>query len=354
MFIRSSKNPILRPNRSISWQARKLYNPTVIYEEGIYHLFFRAVGRDWISRIGHAVSSDGMKFVKNSEPLIIPQGEFETHGVEDPRITKIKNKYYLAYTAFDGYSPRLSLATSYDLKRWRKHGPMIPQWSSYRAHAFRDLYDDLNDAPIPKKEWIKAGGIFPELFHTDYWMLFGDSHIWMARSQNGISWYPYPDWKPFLSPRIGTRLFDNTHVEMGPAPIRTEKGWLILYHGVDDKRAYQLGFILLDLKNPRKIVFRTDKPIFSPERNFETSGQVDILPGGIKAMKNMSQEELEKFIKESKKNKRMPQVIFCCGAVIVDGKLRIYYGAGDTYICTAVADLDEIWQFMERNPYKKI
>lgn len=346
MFTRSKNNPILKPNPKNFWESRKVYNPAAFYEDGRYYLFYRAIGEDWISRIGLATSPDGENFSRSDKPLLEPAGELETKGVEDPRITKIQDTYYLTYNALslnaDGKAAvNLCLATSNDLKNWQRHGAMLPDWDFTKAGGVYTKFDE-NGKPFVKPKqnsWSKGGGIFPEKINNQFLMLFGEYRMWLATSDDGIKWTG--EQKPFLEPRPGN-YFDNTFVEMGPPPLKTDKGWLVLYHGVNKKHWYQIGFLLLDLNNPRKILFRSKEPIFEPTEPYELSGLVDVLPGGVPAMQKMSPEELNKFIKEATAKKIMPRVVFCCGAVPVGGILKLYYGAGDSVIGLAEAPLAEV------------
>jgi predicted GH43/DUF377 family glycosyl hydrolase len=320
MFTRSKLNPILKPNPSHPWEAKKLYNPGAIFYNGKYHLFYRAVGRgkDWKSSIGYAVSEDGEKFKRSSKPLLVGENKLEKRGLEDPRITKIKNTFYMAHTAYDGITPRLSIATSKNLKKWQKHGPALTDWNLEKAGGI--FMKIKNGRAFPKKistEWSKSGGIFPKKINGKYLMLFGEFKIWFAESDNGLNWVG--NLKPFIEPRSGN-YFDNTFIEMGPPPIKTDKGWLVLYQGIDKKIVYRLGFILLDLKNPRKIIYRSRKPIFEPKADYELKGLIDI------------------------SHDNQPKVVFCCGAIVVKGILKIYYGCGDTNIATAYVSLDKLLQ----------
>lgn len=346
MFERSLKNPILKPNKKIPWESFKVYNPGAWYENNEYHLFYRAVGKAWITKIGYAKSKDGENFIRNKKPILGPETDIEIGGVEDPRIVKIENKYFMSYTAFDRVVPRLCLATSKDLKKWQRHGEMIPNWDFTKAKGFVVRWGKARLNPIARKKWIKAGGIFPEIINGKYWMLFGDRNIWLANSQDGIHWQPI--WEPFIRPRPGN-YFDNTHIEMGPPPIKTKKGWLVLYHGINDKIVYRIGFLILDLKDPAKILFRNEKSVFEPEEPYEFSGIVDILPGGFDAMETMNKDELKQYIQKAKDDRTMPNVIFCCGAVVVNDILRIYYGASDSVICTATSELDNILDIYRKN-----
>ncbi len=134
---------------------------------------------------------------------------------------------------------------------------------------------------------------------------------------------------------------------MGPSPIKTDKGWLILYHGIDKKIFYRLGFLLLDINDPTKILYRSKNAIFGPKESYELGkiiGKtfIDVIPGGLEAIHSKKSEDLKNYLAELDKRKMIPKVIFCCGAIVVDGVLRIYYGASDTFICTATAKLKDV------------
>jgi predicted GH43/DUF377 family glycosyl hydrolase len=340
MFTRSKFNPILLPDERHSWEEAKVYNSAALYEDGIYHLFYRAMGKKWISSIGYATSTDGEHFTRSEYPLIEPEHESEKQGIEDPRIVKIDNMYFLTYTAYDGVTARLCLATSKDLKKWHKHGRMFEQWDYTKGmNIWEYLREIIKEKLFIKKEWAKAGGIFPETMQKKYWMLFGDNKIRLAHSRDGIKWTPLQE--PFLSARCG-EYFDNNFVEMGPPPIKTDKGWLILYHGINKRIIYSIGFLILDSDDITKILYRSDKPIFEPTESYELSGIVDILPGGYKKMQRMSKHELDTFITKMDHKGKMPRVTFSNGAVSTGNTLRIYYGASDSVLCTATASLDEI------------
>lgn len=341
IFIPIKHNPILKPDPKSVWQSLMVYNPGLIYENGIYHLFYRAVGGGWISRIGHAFSRDGEKFIRDKKPLLSPELTIEKNGLEDPRLVKINDLYYLTYTAYDGRSARLCLATSNDLKKWLKHGEMMPDWNFKRAHGFIVPWDSAQKTPEAAEHWSKAGGIFPEKINGKFHMLFGDRHIWLANSRNGLNWQPV--YKPLLKPR--PNFFDSAHIEMGPPPLKTERGWLVLYHGIENKKGrviYRLGFALLDLKNPSKILYRAPKPVFAPPAGHIPSGLVNILPGGFKTMELMEAGELKTFIKKAAKKHNLPKVIFCNGAIIVNDVLKIYYGLGDTTINVASIKINHL------------
>ena len=144
--------------------------------------------------------------------------------------------------------------------------------------------------PVTSGRFAGKKAIFPERLNGKYWLFFGDRLIWYASSENGTSWVP--EYEPLLKPRRG--FFDSVHVEMGPPPLRTKQGWLILYHGIDESITYRLGYLLLDLHNPLKILKRSKTPIFEPRKNYELGGQIDI----------------------TQNKEYLPQVIFCNGAIL--------------------------------------
>jgi len=342
IFTRSQSNPILKPDQNHDWENLKLYNPGAIYYHEQYHLFYRAVnkGADWRSSIGYAVSDDGENFQRFEEPLLRSDNESELRGLEDPRITKIGDTFYMAYAAYDGETPRLSVATSGDLRTWQKQGAVFADWNFSRAGGVYTYFvDGKPQTKEMTKEWSKSGAIFPEKIDGKYLLLFGEHRIWFAESVDGVHWVG--DSEPFLNPR-GGEYFDNCFVEMGPPPIKTEKGWLVLYHGIDNTNCYRIGALLLDLSDPRKILYHSTEPIFEPQESYELAGLVDVLPGGLDALQKLSESEQKKYITEAQKKGTMPKIVFCCGAVVVNDKLRIYYGASDSVICTAVAKMSNV------------
>jgi predicted GH43/DUF377 family glycosyl hydrolase len=345
IFTRSKKNPVLKPNLENDWESFKVYNPGAFFEDDTYHLFYRAMNRgdNWRSSLGYATSSDGETFTQFPKPLLSPETQDEKRGLEDPRITKVGETYFMAYAAFDGDDVRLNIATSNNLKDWTKHGKAFSEFQFLKNGGKKfgcvDGKITLNNERAIGKERSKSGGIFPEKIDGKYWMIFGEHTMWLAHSEDGLQWSVEPG--TFLEPRTG-QYFDNAFVEMGPPPIKTEKGWLVLYHGIDEWQTYRLGILLLDLNDPQKIIYRSDDFIFEPEADYEMKGLVDVLPGGMTKIQKMNDVEVEDFLEESVQNKRMPAVVFCCGAVIVESELRIYYGAGDSYICTATAPLKVI------------
>jgi predicted GH43/DUF377 family glycosyl hydrolase len=325
MLKRYSHNPILRGQKNTSWRSKKVYNASVLKVEDEYTMIFRAIGDDWISRLGMAKSSDGFNFIPAQNPVLEPVHIWEQKGCEDPRITKIDGTYWACYTAFDGLTARAAITSSKDLTSWGERHLLFPDLS-------QEQRENLPGA------WSKGAAIFPEKINGRYMLLYGDSRIWPAYSDDLATWEPSDI--PFISARDG--YFDEAYVEMGPPPIKTENGWLVLYHGIDeftDNRTYGIGAILLDLEDPLNILWRSSKPILTPTEKYETVGMIDIVAGGFSALKNMSPRNLFELAAQ----KRLPKAVFCCGAILEGDTLRIYYGAADTVICTATVDLDSLF-----------
>ncbi|MES2436593.1 MAG: hypothetical protein V4519_01150 [Patescibacteria group bacterium] len=345
IFNRSSLNPILPPT-SEWW---KVYNPgAVLDEQGIIHLYPRVVKKeeDWHSRIAHATSTDGEHFTWDSNLILERENSFEKRGLEDPRVVEIDSTYYMAYAAYDGKHVQLHTAIATNpYGPWQRQGEALPGFNFF-AHGAKMVKWE-HGKPVEKtvtkrgEYWSKSGTYFPQKINDEYVMLFGEYYMWLATSQDGITFHS--DEKPFITPRKGTKYFDNTFIETGPQPILTEKGWLVLYHGIDEAFRYQLGFMILDKDNPRNILYRSDESIFGPQEDYEVGDAlIDVIPGGVDAMSTMDDNELKSFYKKARDENIMPQVTFCPGIIVQDGIVRIYYGAGDTSICTAWARLEDI------------
>ena len=209
-FLKYEGNPILQP-QGTGFEEKAVFNPAAIVRNDTLYLLYRAEDTtgagQWngTSRIGLAKSIDGTNFTRRPEPVIVPEYDYETPGgCEDPRIVKVGDTYYLTYTAYDGHTARLSLATSQDLIHWNKYGPILPSWG-----------------------WSKAGAILPEEINSQYIMYFGDSNMWIAYSDDLINWTVDPN--PVMRPRSG--YFDANLVEPGPPPVLMEEGILLIYNG---------------------------------------------------------------------------------------------------------------------------
>lgn len=339
MFERYS-DLILTPETNTEWMNLKVYNPGIILENNTYHMWFNAVGSDWENKIAYAKSENGINFKVNKFPIFEKGWKEETKGPMDPRVSKVDNKYFITYSSDNGKRRALSLATTGDLKNWQRHGLMLRNWDAYKAGVFKIENGERKEEDPGKAERSKAGGIFPEKVKGKYLMIFGNSNLWLAESDNGIDWYV--DYEEFLLPSSGDN-FDSLSVQGGPPPIKTSKGWLYFYHGKRKGSGdYAIGYLVLDLNDPRKILYRTSEPVLVPEKDYEIKGLVDILDGGFEAMSKLSRVELENFVETEYKENRMPKIVFSCGAVLVEDKIRLYYGAADTVIGMAEARIEDL------------
>ena len=346
VFTRSEFNPILYPDPTHAWESLKVYNPGAIFDDGVFHIFYRAVGHgeDWHSSIGHAHSTDGERFVRSNKPVLTREDvTSEFRGLEDPRVVKIDNTYFMSYAAYDGKNVRLHIATSNDLVSWEKHESALPDFRFIREGGSFSRFQDgtwtRRREPKGDDERAKSGALFPEKIDGKYWMLFGEYQVWLASSDDGIHWRHHEG--PFLKAR-GEGFFDEIFVEAGPPPIRTTHGWLVLYHGVDSTFTYRLGYLLLDIQDPSVVLYRSNNCIFEPTADYEVSGFVDVLPGGLKQLETLSVEAMQRLLPKYDREGVMPRVAFCPAAVVVGDTVRIFYGASDTYVCTATARLADI------------
>ncbi|HTY39990.1 MAG TPA: hypothetical protein VMC43_02785 [Candidatus Paceibacterota bacterium] len=304
MAARFSKNPIIKPDPSHGWEAKATFNPAAIYEHGRVHLLYRAMSQDGLSVLGYASSRDGYRFKERLlEPVYRPRMDFEERknpsgnaGCEDPRLTLIGSTLYMCYTAYDGASPPRVALTSISLKdflakRWRWAPPCLLSPPGL---------DDKDAALFPEK----FGGKFA-IIHR----LKNDMDIGFVKK------FPLPKntWlsdTAWFRPRRG--MWDDEKVGLAAPPIKTRAGWLMLYHGVSSAdHQYRVGAALLALRDPKKVLARTDKPILEPTTDYEKQGQI-------------------------------ANVVFPCGAVVVKNKLLVYYGGADTVVGVVTFDLPKL------------
>lgn len=289
-----SVNPILVPGenlftcpvikKTISWEAKDVFNPAVVVRDNKIYMLFRAedtVGRyAGTSRIGLASSDDGLHFVKMKEPVLYPDNDslkiFEWEGgIEDPRVVESEDgRYIMTYTAYDGTTARLLIATSTDLLHWKKHGTLLQG-----KH---------------KNTWSKSGAIvsvqagskiIATKINGKYWMYFGDTNLFMATSDDLIHWTPLEEndsLKSVLTPRKG--FFDSRLVESGPFALLQEEGIVLLYNGMNldeggdstiAKGAYCAGQALFDKNDPSLLIDRLQTNFLRPDKPYEISGQIN-------------------------------------------------------------------------------
>jgi predicted GH43/DUF377 family glycosyl hydrolase len=289
---RAAEEPILAP-QGTGWEAAGTFNPAVVARDGKYVMLYRAQDAAGTSRLGYADSGDGIHFTRRAEPVLSPETEYEEDGgVEDPRLQKFGDTYYLTYTGYNRKDAQLCLATSRDLIHWERKGVILP--------AYEGNWN---------KGWTKSGAIVPEKIDGKYWM------YWLGTSadkndQMGLSYssdllhWTEATGTPVLPRRAGQ--FDSRVVEPGPPPILTDTGIVLIYNGADDQFVYRPGIAVFDRRDPRVLLWRSAQPIFAPEKKWEKTGQV-------------------------------PDVVFVEGMARHGTQWFFYYGGADKYVGVAAA-----------------
>jgi len=254
-------------------------------------MLYRAQDKAGTSRLGYAESADGVHFSRRTDPVFSPETDYEKDGgVEDPRLVKMADTYYLTYTGYNKKDAQLCLATSRDLVHWERKGVALP---AYKGHW--------------NVGWTKSGAIVPEKINGKFWMYFlgtaadKTDQMGLAYSTDLLHWTEATA-QPVLSRRPGR--FDSQVVEPGPPPFLTPEGIVLIYNGADDQLIYRTGFAVFDLHDPSKLVYRSDRSVFAPETDWEKNGQV-------------------------------PNVVFVEGMVEQGNRHLFYYGAADKYVGVA-------------------
>ncbi len=297
MKLQRHPEPVLLPDPASAWECYNVFNPAVIYHNGLFHMLYRAQGVDWVSRIGYAVSADGIRWNRLREPVLTPRDGSDSRGVEDPRVVELEGAFYMTYTAYGrefhgagqpthaggGILPMI--ARSGNLIEWERLGPIV------RGQ------DDKDHVLFPRK----IGGRYAALHRRR-------PHVWLAYSDDLLTWREQ-DMAVVFGPRPGA--WDSVCVGANGVPIETEHGWLLLYHGYDESRTYRFGVCLLDLNDPTRVLRRSALPVFWPEELWELRGDV-------------------------------PNVVFSCANPVVNGTVHVYYGGGDHVIGLATAGVNEL------------
>jgi len=327
-------NPILEPELKHWWESKATFNPGALYEAGKVHLVYRAIGDSDVSVLGYASSVDGFHIDERlDKPIYVPREPFEgaglkypaaTHpeivylsaedeveeevsyvsggggwgGCEDPRLTKIDDRVFMTYVAFDGYSPPRVALTSIHVndfltKSWQWQKPVLISPPGVV---------DKNACILPEKinsKYVIFHRIFPNILIDFVDDLDFDGKTRFLKGEFRI--------RPRLS------YWDSRKIGAGAPPIKTKDGWLLIYHAIGerDPGRYKIGAMLLDLKDPTRVLARSKEPILEPEVWYENEGWKS-------------------------------GVIYPCGAVVMGDRLLVYYGGADRVACVASARLDEL------------
>ena len=310
-------NPIIRPIIEHFWESKATFNPAAIYENGKVHIIYRAIGEDDVSVLGYAASSDGLTIDERLDaPIYVPTQSFEVGGnfrrdlgpspfasgggafggCEDPRITKIDDRIYMTYVAYDGYNPPRVAITSIDANDFLNH-----RWNWRKPVLIsKPGVTDKNACLLSEKiggKYVIFHRIFPDILIDFVDNLEFDGRTFLAG-----------EFK--ISPR--EKYWDSRKVGVGAPPIKTDSGWLLVYQAVGDADVgrYKMGAMLLDPGDLTRVLARSNAPILEPNHWYENDG--------FKA-----------------------GVVYPCGAVTINKKLIVYYGAADTVACVASYDLDK-------------
>jgi beta-1,2-mannobiose phosphorylase / 1,2-beta-oligomannan phosphorylase len=334
-MITIKKEGIILSETELDFENDGVLNPAIMQEGNSVHVLYRAVRRGNYSTIGYAKLEGPLKVVaRNKEPLLIPSTEDEMHGIEDPRIVKIDNVYYLSYCAYDGVNALGSYATSTDLVHFEKKGIIVPEVTYKEFDRLTQCGGHLNEKyerfhvhnhiennPNKRKLlWDKNLIFFPKMIHGKFTFLHRvrpDIQIAAVKSLDELTKEFWSDYLLHFGEHV---LMTSKHeheigyIGGGCPPIETKAGWLLIYHGVHDTAAgyvYSACAALLDIKDPSKEIARLPYPLFKPDTPWELSGYVN-------------------------------NVVFPTGTSLFEDRLYIYYGAADKRIAAASVNLEEL------------
>jgi beta-1,2-mannobiose phosphorylase / 1,2-beta-oligomannan phosphorylase len=334
-MIEVKKEGIILRKTDLEFENEGVLNPAVLREGDIVHVFYRAVQKGNHSTIGYCRLDGPLTVAERwDKPVLVPELEFETHGVEDGRLVKIDDLYYLTYTGYDGTNARGALATSKDLIHFEKRGIVVPpvtyieflyllesaervNLKYYRNHKFYYLEEDNTKKILL---WDKNVIFFPRRINGKL--------CFLHRIRPGIQIVEIEDlkelnngfWKGYCQNLQKHIVMDpifkheSKYIGGGCPPIETEYGWLLIYHGVEETTkglVYSACAALLDLDDPFKEIARLPYALFSPEYEYELFGEVN-------------------------------NVVFPTGTALFENTLFIYYGAADSIIACASLSLSSL------------
>jgi len=296
LFIRHPDNPILT-GEHWPYLVNTVFNAAAADLDGETLLLVRVEDRSGVSHLTVARSADGIHDWRiEQQPALAPSPDHpeEQWGVEDPRATWLEElgRFAVTYTAYSPPGPLVALATTADFRTWERIGPVLPP-------------ENKDAALLPQRfdgRWA--------MLHRPVTSMESGAHIWLSFSPDLRHW---GDHRPLLLARTGP-YWDAGKIGLSAQPLRTERGWLLLYHGVKHTcfgSIYRQGLALLDLQDPRTVLGRTHEWVFSPFESYERSGDVG-------------------------------NVVFACGWMLAGDEVRLYYAGADTCMAVATAPLDQV------------
>ncbi|KOY84445.1 pesticidal protein Cry7Aa [bacterium 336/3] len=341
-MVKVKREGIILEKTENEFENNAVFNPAVWQDGENVHIFYRAVRKGNFSTIGYCLLKGPLEIVKrNDEPLIVPEFEYESHGIEDPRIVKIDDIFYLTYTAYDKVNALGALALSKDLVNFKKQGLISPQLTYNKFKELAKVKGNISDKYFRYcLSYEKRDSLDQKLLLWDKNVMFFPRRIknkllFLHRIRPGIQLVVI-DKLEDLTESFWMNYFINmaNHIVMNPVyrheasyigagcpPIETKEGWLLIYHGVEDTPEgyiYHTCAALLDLENPLKEISRLKMPLFSPKNLWEQKGIVD-------------------------------NVVFPTGTSIFKDRLYIYYGAADEFIAVASMNMNELLDALLNN-----
>ena len=333
MALINREGLILKPTGR-EFENEGVFNPACIRMGDTVHMFYRAVRKGNHSSIGYCKLDGPLKIVERAKkPILFPEYDYEKQGIEDPRVVFLEEIYYLTYMAYDGKNVLTAYATSKDLEKFEKLGSITHRISYAEATGLFSqsnmpnryfCFDKYNknegETGNDVLLWGKDTFLFPKKINGKFALI----HRVLPEIQviyfNDFSELTREFWMKHLA-RLSDYIvldarywFESGWIGGGCPPIETDKGWLFIYHAVEDTgkgRIYRAGAALLDRDNPCKVIGRLKNPLFSPEEEWEKKGVVN-------------------------------NVVFPTGTAVFDGRLYIYHGTADTCIGVVSLELEEL------------
>lgn len=325
-MIKVKKEGVILRKTDLFFENQAVLNPAVIKEGDSVYLFYRAIHEGNYSSIGHCKLQGPLTIVeRSSTPILSPEFDYESHGIEDPRIVKIDDTYYLTYIAFDGTNARGAYATSKDLKNFVKQGLITPE---IKINDFINIVRPVDKVTNKYFSMNTGDGYLMDKDITFFPRKINNKFYFMHRIKPEIQIVAVDNledltddfWKNYflnfhehimLSPRFSQEL---SFIGSGCPPIETKEGWLIIYHGVnghDGGYSYSVRVALMDINNPQREIARLPYQLFKPDSDYELTGLVN-------------------------------KVCFPTGTAIFGDTLYIYYGAADDCIACASLSLTSL------------
>jgi predicted GH43/DUF377 family glycosyl hydrolase len=331
--VRVDKKGIILSNTEKKFENHAVLNPACTKIDDTVHMFYRAVDNNMISTIGYCKFKYDKVIYRSPTPILVPEKPEEQKGLEDPRISKIDNTFYLTYSIFDGKNVFQAYATADELPNFTKQGLMLPkitfgeiknifEHSDLKCARKYLIYRRQYIAHLKDNDfiWTKNAVLLPKKVNGQY--------VIIHRMLPGIHIVFFDDfaqltcdfWKKYISELDSHTLFyplydfENQHIAPSVPPVETEKGWIFFYHAVEETKTgliYRAAAALLDKKNPQRVIGRLDYPLFGPDEPWEQCGDVN-------------------------------NVVFPSSAILNGENIDIYYGAADTSIAVCSVNCDDL------------